>query len=128
MSNKSKGNDFEIFIGGLLAHHGFWAHILQDNKNGQPFDIIATKDNAPYAFDCKECESDRFQLSRMEANQIGAMNRWMETGNSNAYFVIKFCATYNIYVVPFQNLNAKRLAGVSSIIESAIKELSIAWF
>ena len=128
MSNKSKGTEFEKFFGGILAHNRFWAHVLADNRNGQPFDVIATKDNTPYAFDCKECESDRFQLSRMEPNQIGAMNRWTETGNSNAYFVIKFCATYNIYVVPFQNLNAKRLAGVSSITESAIKELSIAWF
>lgn len=128
MSNKSKGSDFEQFFGHLLAHNGFWAHVLQDNKNGQPFDIFASKDNIPYAFDCKECESDRFQLSRMEANQIGAMNRWIETGNKNAYFAIKFCATYNIYVVPFQDLNARRLAGISSITEAEIKRISEVWF
>ena len=128
MSNKSKGTEFERFFGQLLAHNGYWAHVLQDNRNGQPFDVIATKDNVPYAFDCKECESDRFQLSRMESNQISAMTRWIETGNSNAYFAIKFDKTYNIYVVPFQTLNARRLAGVSSITEAEIKRISEAWF
>lgn len=128
MSNKSKGTEFEKFFGGILAHNGFWAHVLADNRNGQPFDVIATKDNVPYAFDCKECESDRFQLSRMEANQISAMERWIETGNDNAFFVIKFCKTYNIYVIPFKELNVRRLAGITSITEEAIKEISTAWF
>lgn len=128
MSNKSKGSSFEQFFGNLLAHNGYWAHVLQDNRNGQPFDVFATKDDTPYAFDCKECESDRFQLSRMESNQISAMNRWIETGNSNVYFAIRFDKTYNIYVVPFQELNSRRLAGISSITESEIKRISEAWF
>lgn len=128
MSNKSKGNSFEQFFGNLLAYNGYWAHVLQDNRNGQPFDVFATKDDISYAFDCKECESDRFQLSRMESNQISAMNRWIETGNSHAYFAIRFDKTYNIYVVPFQELNARRLAGISSIAEAEIKRISEVWF
>lgn len=127
MSNKSKGSGFEQLFGNILASKGFWAHILQDNKNGQPFDIIAVKNNTPYAFDCKECESDRFQLSRMEPNQISAMNRWIETGNENAYFAIKFCTTFNIYIVPFQVLNEKRLEGAKSIAESEIIKVCKLW-
>ncbi len=127
MSNKSKGSRFEQFFGNLLSHNGFWAHIFQDNKNGQPFDIIATKNNIPYAFDCKECESDRFQLSRMEPNQISAMNRWLETGNEKAYFAIKFNTSFNIYIVPFQVLNERRLAGIKSITESEIMKVCELW-
>lgn len=128
MSNKSKGSNFEQFFGNILAYNGLWAHVLKDNKNGQPFDIIAAKDNIPFAFDCKECESDRFQLSRMESNQISAMKRWIETGNENVYFVIKFCRKCNIYVVPFQALNEKRLQGIGSMSEEEVKKVSIKWF
>ena len=127
MSNKSKGSSFEQFFGNLLAHNGYWAHVLQDNKNGQPFDIFAAKDNTPYAFDCKECETDKFHLSRMEPNQISAMERWTATGNNKAYFAIKFCKTFNIYIVSFQTLNSRRLAGISSMTEEEIKRVCVAW-
>ena len=128
MSNKAKGSSFEKFFGTWLSQNGYWAHVLSDNKNGQPFDIFAAKAGTPYAFDCKECETDRFQLSRMEPNQISAMNRWIETGNDKAYFAIKFCTTYNIYVVPFQILNTERLHDVKSMTEEQIKKVCELWF
>lgn len=128
MNNKNKGSKFENFMGNVLAYNGFWAHVIQDKKNGQPFDIIAAKNGKPYVFDCKECESNTFRLSRMEPNQISAMNRWLETGNEEAFFMIKFCRNYHIYAVPFRELNERRLAGVTSMTEEEIKKVCIAWF
>lgn len=43
MGNKRNGNAFEREFAELLANHWFWVHIFQDNKNGQPCDIIAAR-------------------------------------------------------------------------------------
>ena len=40
-NNKTSGNRFEQDFANLLAEHGFWAHVMQQNKAGQPADIIA---------------------------------------------------------------------------------------
>ena len=43
MSNKSAGTMFEREFAGKLAKNRFWVHRFQDNKNGQPCDVIAEK-------------------------------------------------------------------------------------
>ena len=44
MSNKSNGTDFEKEFAQKLSDHGFWVHRMQDNQNGEPFDVIAARD------------------------------------------------------------------------------------
>ena len=75
-SNKKNGNRFEEEFCKLLAEHGFWAHNMAQNQVGQPADVIAVKNGIPILIDCKECETNRFPLSRIEGNQEGAMTRW----------------------------------------------------
>ena len=43
MSNKSAGTQFEREFAARLAAEGFWVHRFQDNKNGQPCDVIAAR-------------------------------------------------------------------------------------
>ena len=93
MSNKSMGTAFEREFAELLAEKGFWVHRLQDNQNGQPFDIIAVKNGRAYAFDCKDCAGRSFPLSRIEENQRLAMERWEECGNGTGYFAVHFIAS-----------------------------------
>ena len=88
MSNKSSGTAFEREWAQMLADHGFWAHCLKDNANGQPFDVIAAKDGKAYAFDCKECQYNDFSLYRVEENQLYAMQLWRMCGNGEGIFVI----------------------------------------
>ena len=45
MSNKSNGTAFEREFAEMLSERGFWVHLLKNNSNGQPFDVIATKNN-----------------------------------------------------------------------------------
>lgn len=90
MSNKSNGTAFEREFATLLAGHDFWVHLMQDNRNGQPFDVIAARDGVTYVFDCKDCKSERFELSRIEANQKLAMEHWWNCENSEPMFAIKF--------------------------------------
>lgn len=90
MSNKSDGTEFEKEVAQILSDHGYWAHCLQDKKNGQPFDIITAKNHKTYVMDCKRCTFSQFVFSRIEENQELAMQAWRETGNSEGLFVIGF--------------------------------------
>lgn len=128
MSNKTAGTAFEREFCGMLAQNGFWAHILQDNRNGQPFDIICAKDGNVQVFDCKVCRTDCFCLSRMEGNQISAMERWEACGNGEGAFVVRFQKTGNIYVVRFRELMMAREAGIRSLSEREMKKRSIKEF
>ena len=100
MSNKSNGTSFEREFAQMMYEHGFWAHLIQDNRNGQPFDLIAAKDGIALVFDCKDCETDIFNLSRIEENQKAAMELWSECGNHEGLFVIRF-RSGNIYILPY---------------------------
>lgn len=128
MNNKMAGAAFEREFCDILSRNGFWAHILQDNRNGQPFDIISAKDGNAMVFDCKECKTDRFRLSRMEGNQISAMERWEACGNGEGAFVIRFQRTGNMYIVLFRELMRAREAGIRSLNESGLKKKSIKEF
>lgn len=76
---------------------------LPNKINGQPFDILAAKNNKFFAFECKNCSKDYFPLSRVEDNQIQAFNKLSSTGNYNYYFIfnfsgdIRFCMAGYIY-------------------------------
>lgn len=89
MSNRKSGDDFEVEFASALAANGFWVHRLKQNSAGQPFDIIAVKDGYATAIDCKVCEKDVFDLSRIEENQINAMELWESCGNGNGWFALK---------------------------------------
>ena len=90
MSNKSSGTAFECDFATSLSGYGFWVHRLQDNRNGQPFDVIAARDGITYVFDCKDCSQERFPFSRIEENQKTAMKLWWECGNTEPMFAIQF--------------------------------------
>ena len=87
-NNKKNGTAFEIWFRRALSEFGFWAHKLVENENGAPFDIIALKGGVAYAFDCKECSTERFPLSRVEENQILGMRKFDEAGGI-AFFVFR---------------------------------------
>nr|DAO60887.1 MAG TPA: hypothetical protein [Herelleviridae sp.] len=88
MSNKKVGNDFEREFCEILSEYGFWVHNFAQNKDGQPADVIAVKNDTPYLIDCKVCEKDIFKLSRVEENQILAMQHWLDTRNREAWFAL----------------------------------------
>lgn len=88
LNNKRSGSAFENDFRKLLYQNGFWSHKLVENENGAPFDIIAVKNGCPYAFDCKECGTDRFPFNRVEDNQITGMSG-IEKAGAEAYFVFR---------------------------------------
>lgn len=89
MNNKTLGNGFETELCDLLFEHGFWVHLLNANKAGQPADIIAVRNKTSYLIDAKVCSDDRFPLSRIEENQDLAMELWKDCGNGIGWFALK---------------------------------------
>lgn len=89
-NNKTSGTTFEKHFARYLSNKGFWVHCIQDRHNGQPFDVIACRNNKPFAFDCKVCSDDYFALARIEENQKSAMERYLATGNKYCYFAFLF--------------------------------------
>ena len=83
---------------------------MAQNQVGQPADVIAVKNGIPVLIDCKECETNRFPLSRIEGNQEGAMTLWEQTGNEHCYFAMKL-KDGRIYMVSFDELMLRQLYG-----------------
>lgn len=114
MSNKAAGMKFEKEFASILANCWFWVHLFQDNKNGQPCDVIAARNGHTYLFDCKNCETDRFPLSRMEENQYNAMKLFELTGNSRGMLAIRF-SDREIYLIGYWVVKTLQDSGIRSI-------------
>lgn len=98
MSNKKDGNDFETAFCEILFKLGFWCHRFVAHKDGQPADIIAVRNKRAYLIDCKVCQNDVFQFSRMEQNQVTAMDLWEQFGNGTGLFALSI--QDKIYMIP----------------------------
>ena len=86
--NRKVGTSFEQTLCRRLSDFGFWAHNLAQNKQGQPFDVIAARHGNTYPIDCKVCEKNIFRLDRIEENQYSAMRLWRQTGNGEGWFAL----------------------------------------
>lgn len=116
VSNKKTGSDFEREFAELLASKGFWVHLFQDNKNGQPCDIVAAWNGVTYLFDCKNCEKDYFLLRRMEENQYNAMHLFELTGNEKGKFALRF-SNQKIYLIDYDLIKHLQSRGIKQINE-----------
>ena len=120
MNNKQSGNEFEREFCEQLANDGFWAHFMGGNKNGQPADIIAVRNERAYLIDAKDCQNDRFVLSRIEDNQHMAMRKWELCGNNQGLFALK--TSKGIYMLAYGVVQVLEIAGVKSLNMKAIEE------
>lgn len=89
--NRSNGGRFEQEMSHILAEHGFWVHVLQQNKSGQPADIIAVKGKYHTLIDCKVISETPpvFRLNRAEENQRLAMDRFLARGKEMCWYAMK---------------------------------------
>lgn len=120
VSNKASGTAFEWELAGWLSGHGFWVHRLQDNKNGQPADLVAAMNGSTYLIDCKRCEGSTFQLSRIEPNQHTAMMLWHDTGNGWGLFAVM--VGDRVYMVSYRTILGWMAEGWKKAPEDALKE------
>ena len=111
MSNKTVGNQFEKEFCEMLGRNGFWVHNFQQNKDGQPADVIVVKGDRTWLIDCKVCENDRFSLSRIEPNQHTAMRYWERVTAYCGYFALK--TSDGIYIIPYSTFGYLTKASLS---------------
>lgn len=88
-NNKIIGNEFEKEFAQYLQSKGMFVYNVPNKYTGQPFDIIAVKNNVFYGFECKHCKGNYFTLDRIEDNQVQAFKKLQKSNTSNYYFVFK---------------------------------------
>lgn len=120
MNNKQAGNKFEREFCEQLAIDGFWAHFMGGNKNGQPADIIAVRNERAYLIDAKDCQNDRFVLSRIENNQDMAMRYWEMCGNNQGLFALN--TSKGVYMLRYGVVQVLEIAGIKSLNMQAIEQ------
>jgi len=88
--NRSNGGRFEQELSHKLAEAGFWVHVLQQNRSGQPADIIAIKGQFHTLIDCKVISDAKgFPFERIEENQRMAMKTFQRKCGELCYFALK---------------------------------------
>lgn len=88
--NRSNGGRFEQELAEILASHGFWAHVMQQNRSGQPSDVIAVKGKFHTLIDGKVIsDNNGFPFSRIEENQRSAMKMFQKKCGELCYFALK---------------------------------------
>ena len=102
MINKKLGNKFEKELSEILYNAGYWVHLLNQNKNGQPADIIAVKNKKAYLIDAKVCSFEKFAFKRVEENQRLSMQMFIDCGNTTPYFALK--ARNEIYMLSYKTI------------------------
>lgn len=120
MNNKQAGNNFEREFCEQLARDKFWAHFMGGSKNGQPADIIAVRNEHAYLIDAKDCQNDRFVLSRIENNQDMAMRYWEMCGNNQGIFALN--TSKGVYMLRYGVAQVLEIAGIKSLNMQAIEQ------
>ena len=120
MNNKQAGTNFEREFCEQLAKDKFWAHFMGGSKNGQPADIIAVRNEHAYLIDAKDCQNDRFVLSRIENNQDMAMRYWEMCGNNQGLFALN--TSKGVYMLRYGIVQVLEIAGIKSLNMQAIEQ------
>lgn len=88
--NRSVGGRFEQELAERLSSYGAWVHVLQQNKAGQPADLIVATRKCLALIDCKVISGPGgFRMSRIEENQRYAMTRFLERTGRRGWFALK---------------------------------------
>lgn len=120
--NRSVGGRFEQEFAQKLSEAGFWVHVLQQNKSGQPADIIAAKRFYSTLIDAKlVSDNNGFPLYRVEDNQRMAMTMFASRTGRTSWFAIKL-PDEEIYMVPAQVVFEMIDNGNKSISEKTLRE------
>lgn len=88
-ANKLRGLAFESDLAKILHHEGFWVHQIQQKAAGQPADLIAVRNGRVFLIDAKDCQNDRFVLSRIEQNQHIAMRMFSQKAKTVPVFALR---------------------------------------
>ena len=122
-SNRKNGNVFEKELCRDLSKCGFWVHLMTQNSQGQPFDVIAARNGVSYPIDCKDCSKNIFKMERIEENQYSAMSLWKSTNNGESWFALRL-NNGKVYMISFSDMEVNMLTK-TVLSEREIKALGV---
>ena len=119
--NRTNGGRFEQELAKTLADSGFWVHVMQQNKAGQPADIIAIRGAYHTLIDCKVVSDDGgFPFSRIEENQKFAMRMFFRKAKELCYFAIRL-PDDEIRMVTMERLETLKNRGKTRITDEELR-------
>lgn len=120
-SNKKIGNNSEEIVAVALQKQNYWVLRIPPNSNGQPADIIAIRNGVPYLLEIKHVEGKSFKLSRIEPNQIHALNYFELFGGKS--WVIFVLDDNSMYMLSWKSVEMMILNNWRKIEREYIKEI-----
>lgn len=119
--NRTRGGRFEQELADRLAEDKFWCHVMQQNKSGQPADLIIVKGKYHTLMDAKVISDEKgFPFSRMEENQRLAMLTFCQRGGEDCWFAIRL-PDGNVYVHSYSSLIMKESGGAKGLTEEQVR-------
>ena len=119
--NRSNGGRFEQDLSHALAENGFWVHVMQQNKSGQPADLIAVKGHFHTLIDCKVISGDKgFPFSRVEDNQKLAMRTFQRRCGELCYFALKL-PDESVWMISMERIETLKGRGKKRLTEDEIR-------
>lgn len=119
--NRTVGGKFEQELSHLLADAGFWVHVMQQNKAGQPADIIAVKGMFHTLIDCKVISDDKgFPFERVEENQRYAMRMFQRKAHELCWFALRL-PDGSIWMLPMERIEIMNGRGKRKLTDHEIR-------
>lgn len=115
MKQKKIGNDTESKCLQMLQDNGYWCHLFAYNKNGQPCDIVAIKNNTALLIDVKHCSEERFEFKNIQPNQLSCFEYAQSCGNNYVGFMIYFEKEKTWKWLPYSAVKAFLKNGIKSV-------------
>ena len=120
--NRTNGGKFEVEFGHRLAESGFWVHLMQQNKSGQPADIIAVKGRYHTLIDCKVISDHKgFTFDRVEENQKYAMRTFHNKCGEMCWFALRL-PDATVWMTPMERIEILKGRGKVKLTELEIKQ------
>ncbi len=110
------GREAERFVAEFLSERGYFVGDFNKSSSGQqPFDQIAINYNSVLAYDVKHCKTDYFPFSRIEDNQIRALDYIWKLNNETVKTMILIVYEGAIYCLPFSQFKTLKVLEYKSI-------------
>ena len=120
--NRTVGGKFEQDLAETLHEAGFWVHVMQQNKAGQPADIIAIKGKFHTLIDCKVISTDDgFPFKRVEENQKYAMRMFARRCGELCYFALKLASDDSVWMINLERIEVLKGRGKKRLTENDIR-------
>lgn len=123
--NRSVGNRFEQKLAEILAQSGFWVHVLQQNKAGQPADIIAVRGRFHTLIDGKVVSNpeEGFPFRNIRENQRLAMKMFTQRCGELCYFAIRLPGEDGLEP-PYENIRLVSLSRIETLEKRGHKSIT----